>query len=146
MNLGWGGGQALVQKRGQVSDGGGNLTKFLPDGGDPPVSPREKTLQAYVHNKLNLSAWMLLPWGREMNYSFNGLNALYSFVIFKGKDIVCDTINRNESHVGNIKFWFFQQTVCPFKMLYFNPNPISIGYLVAKIWAILWSSYNNVKL
>ena len=23
MNLGWGGGQALVQKRGQVSDGGG---------------------------------------------------------------------------------------------------------------------------
>ena len=32
-NLGWGG-QALVQKRGQVSDGG-ELTKFSPDGGIP---------------------------------------------------------------------------------------------------------------
>ena len=31
-----GGGQALVQKWSQVSDGG-ELTKFLPDGGDPPV-------------------------------------------------------------------------------------------------------------
>ena len=38
-----GGGQALVQKRGQVSDGGG-LAKFLPDGGDPPVPLQEKTL------------------------------------------------------------------------------------------------------
>ena len=37
-----GGGQALVQKRGQVSDGGG-LAKFLPDGG-PPSPPQEKTL------------------------------------------------------------------------------------------------------
>ena len=34
--------QALVQKQGQVSDGGG-LTKFLPDGG-PSVSPGKKTL------------------------------------------------------------------------------------------------------
>ena len=36
MNLGWGG-QALVQKRGQVSDGG--IDKISPDGGDPPVPP-----------------------------------------------------------------------------------------------------------
>ena len=35
------GGQALVQKRGQVSDGG--LTKFLPEGGPPSPTPREKT-------------------------------------------------------------------------------------------------------
>ena len=35
-----GGGQALVQKRGQVSDGGGGLAKFLPDGGTP-VPPRK---------------------------------------------------------------------------------------------------------
>ena len=35
-----GGGQALVQKRGQVSDGGG-LAKFLPDGGTPQY-PQEK--------------------------------------------------------------------------------------------------------
>ena len=43
-NLGWGGGggQALVQKRGQVSDGG-ELAKFLPDGGTPSL-PRKKTL------------------------------------------------------------------------------------------------------
>ena len=43
MNLGWGGGQTLVQKRGQVLDGGGGgLTKFSLDGGPP--SPQEKTL------------------------------------------------------------------------------------------------------
>ena len=36
-----GGGQALVQKRGQVSDGGG-LAKFSPGGGDPPVPPPGK--------------------------------------------------------------------------------------------------------
>ena len=35
-----GGGQALVQKRGQVSDGGG-LAKFSPDGGTP-CPPQEK--------------------------------------------------------------------------------------------------------
>ena len=44
-NLGWGG-QALVQKRGQVSDGGG-LAKFLPDGGDPPVPPPGKNPDLY---------------------------------------------------------------------------------------------------
>ena len=40
-----GGGQALVQKQGQVSDGGGGLAKFLPfcQMGGPP-SPQEKTL------------------------------------------------------------------------------------------------------
>ena len=36
-NLGWGG-QALVQKQGQVSDGGG-LAKFLPDRGTPQSPP-----------------------------------------------------------------------------------------------------------
>ena len=37
-----GGGQALVEKRGQVSDGG--LTKFLPDGIDPQSPQEKKTL------------------------------------------------------------------------------------------------------
>ena len=37
-----GGGQALVQKRGQVSDGGG-IGKIFARWGDPPV-PQEKTL------------------------------------------------------------------------------------------------------
>ena len=46
-----GGGQALVQKRGQVSDGGG-LAKFSPDGGTPPVPPpRKKTLQVAGQEK-----------------------------------------------------------------------------------------------
>ena len=36
-----GGGQALVQKWGQVSDGGG-LAKFSLDGGTPPVPPPGK--------------------------------------------------------------------------------------------------------
>ena len=45
MNLGWGGGQALVQKRGQVSDGGGDWQNFRRMGGTPPVPPpRKKTL------------------------------------------------------------------------------------------------------
>ena len=42
MNLGWGG-QALVQKWGQVSDGGGDWQNFRRMG-DPPVPPQEKTL------------------------------------------------------------------------------------------------------
>ena len=45
-----GGGQALVQKRGQVSDGGGGLAKFLPDGGTPSP-PQEKTLHGGGKNK-----------------------------------------------------------------------------------------------
>ena len=40
-NLGWGGGQALVQKRGQMSDGG--IGKIFAGWGDPQ-SPQEKTL------------------------------------------------------------------------------------------------------
>ena len=38
-----GGGQALVQKRGQVSGGGGDWQNFRRMGG-PPQSPRKKTL------------------------------------------------------------------------------------------------------
>ena len=37
-----GGGQALVQKRGQVSDGGGGIGKIFAGWGDPPVPPRKK--------------------------------------------------------------------------------------------------------
>ena len=40
MNLGWGGGQALVPKREQVSDGG-DWQKFYRDWGTPQ-SPQEK--------------------------------------------------------------------------------------------------------
>ena len=40
-----GGGQALVQKRGQVSDGGGGIGKiFAGWGGPPSPPPRKKTL------------------------------------------------------------------------------------------------------
>ena len=42
-------GQALVQKRGQVSDGGGGIGKIFAGWGDPPVPPpppprKKKTL------------------------------------------------------------------------------------------------------
>ena len=47
---------------------------------------------------------------------------------------ICDTIKGNESHVGNIYFEFSTLITCPFKMLHFDLNPISIGHLVAKIW------------
>ena len=42
-----GGGQALVQKRGQVSDGG--IGKIFTGWGDPPVPPRKKTLTCYTN-------------------------------------------------------------------------------------------------
>ena len=45
-----GGGQALVQKRGQVSDGGGDWQNFCRMGGTPPVPPQEKNP---VGNKLS---------------------------------------------------------------------------------------------
>ena len=50
-----GGGQALVQKRGQVSDGGGGLAKFSPDGGPPSPPPRKKTL---LDSILKFSFWL----------------------------------------------------------------------------------------
>ena len=37
----------------------------------------------------------------------------------------------NESHVGNIQFWFFSICNYPFKMLHVDPNPISMGHLFA---------------
>ena len=41
-----GGGQALVQKRGQVSDGGGDCQNFRRMGGDPQSPQEKKTLLA----------------------------------------------------------------------------------------------------
>ena len=50
-NLSWGG-QALVQKRGQVSDGGGGIGKIVAGWGDPPVPPRKKTLGLALATRL----------------------------------------------------------------------------------------------
>ena len=48
MNLGWGG-QALVQKRGQVSDGGGDWQNFRRMGGTPQSPPQEKNPEMHMH-------------------------------------------------------------------------------------------------
>ena len=48
-NLGWGG-QALVQKRGQVSDGGGDWQNFRRMGG-PPVPPPGKNPVVCAQNQ-----------------------------------------------------------------------------------------------
>ena len=45
MSLGWGGGQALVQKRGQVSDRG--IDKIFAGWGDPSP-PGKKTLTPFL--------------------------------------------------------------------------------------------------
>ena len=42
-------------------------------------------------------------------------------------------IEGNESLVENVNFYFFTPFSHEFKMLYFDANPITIGYLVAKL-------------
>ena len=61
-----GGGQALVQKRGQVLDGG-ELAKFSPDGGTPP---RKKTLIGGVipHNSRVMTCHVLFHAFRAHNW------------------------------------------------------------------------------
>ena len=51
-----GGGQALVQKRGQVSDGGGGIGKIFAGWGDPPV-PQEKKPWYKIKLNQGLSVW-----------------------------------------------------------------------------------------
>ena len=46
-----GGEQALVQKQGQVSDGGGGIGKIFARWGDPQ-SPRKKTLNSKINRRL----------------------------------------------------------------------------------------------
>ena len=47
--------------------------------------------------------------------------------------IKCDTI-KGMSHMSAIfNFEFSTSITCPFKMLHFDPNPISIGHLVVEI-------------
>ena len=47
--------------------------------------------------------------------------------------IMCDMIKGNESLVENFKFFFLTQLSRNYKMLHFDANPITIGYLVTKL-------------
>ena len=49
---------------------------------------------------------------------------------------ICDTIKGNKSHVENFNSYFITSLSQNFKMLCFDANPITIGYLVAELWSI----------
>ena len=45
----------------------------------------------------------------------------------------CDMIKGNESLVENFNFYFLAPLSHNFNMLHFDPNPITIGYLVTEL-------------
>ena len=47
--------------------------------------------------------------------------------------LICDMIKGNESLVGNFNFYFLTPLSHNFKILYFDANPITIGYLVTEL-------------
>ena len=46
---------------------------------------------------------------------------------------ICDMIKGNESLVDIFNFYFLTPLSHNFKMLYFDANPITIGYLVTEL-------------
>ena len=46
---------------------------------------------------------------------------------------ICDMIKGNESLVENFNFYFLAPLSQNFNMLHFDPNPITIGYLVTEL-------------
>ena len=50
-----------------------------------------------------------------------------------GKFTICDMIKGNESLVENFNFNFLTPLSYNFKMLHFDANPITIGYLVTEL-------------
>ena len=50
--------------------------------------------------------------------------------------VICDTIKGNESLVEKFNFYFLTPLSHNFKMLHFDANPITIGYLVTKLCQI----------
>ena len=51
-------------------------------------------------------------------------------------DIKCGMIKGNESLVDNIYFYFLTPLCHNLKMLHFDANPITIGYLVTELQRI----------
>ena len=46
---------------------------------------------------------------------------------------ICDMIKRNESLVENLNCYFLTPLSYNLNMLHFEPNPITIGYLVTEL-------------
>ena len=46
---------------------------------------------------------------------------------------ICDMIKGNESLVENFNFYFLTPLSKNFKLLHFDANPITIGYLVTEL-------------
>ena len=54
-------------------------------------------------------------------------------MIYTMMHCICDTIKGNESLVEKIYFYFLTPLSQTFKMLHFDANPITIGYLVTEL-------------
>ena len=63
-----GGGQALVQKRGQVSDGGGDWQNFRRMGGGGLPSPLQEKNPVPYHGSSYAGQWQLGPPGTQVNF------------------------------------------------------------------------------
>ena len=54
-------------------------------------------------------------------------------------------IKGNESLVNNFNFYFLTQISHIFKMLHFDANPITIGYLVVVMKIVVYEGFVNAK-
>ena len=54
-------------------------------------------------------------------------------ILNKFEGVICDMIKGNEALVENVNFCFLTPLYHNFKMLHFDANPITIGYLVTEL-------------
>ena len=62
---------------------------------------------------------------------FCNFHGNYSLIFHVNRSYIYDTIMDNESHVGNIQFWFFNMNYLRTKYATFWSKQNTIGHLVA---------------
>ena len=68
------------------------------------------------------------------HYSANtNINREHIIIYWMNLEQICDTIEGNESLVENFNFNFLTPLSKNFKMLHFDANPVTIGYLVTEL-------------
>ena len=73
---------------------------------------------------------IILVWCElKMNNNYAALEALSVTIVL----LICDMIKGNESLVENVNFYFLAPLSHNCNMLHFDPNPITIGYLVTEL-------------
>ena len=74
-----------------------------------------------------------------MSFQTHYVKTIYAHVMsqdtskFMIMNIICDTIKGNESLVENSNFYFLTPLSHNLKILHFDANPITIGYLVTEL-------------